>query len=507
MKKILLSLLFLVLGGSLLAQPQYYNYNSGGISNSIPFGSYTVSGYKSQYLMLANEYILPSPAPAGNITKFYIRMSTTGTGTYSHFTMKMGQSSITVFPPGVAYTGQLDTVYNRASGTFSSTANTWMMIELDRPYSYNPAQSLIIEIYSCGHTGGMNVWQTAGTTGIYRRNNISGTPSCVFTYAGQDGRILQCGVDVAPPSAANYGIVLPTPGVNTNYVIIPYNSGMVGFGNNITIEGWMKIGGITTPNTVLNKGASSFDYQLGVNSSTANPFFRAMGTVVIGNSINIPVNVWTHLAVTSNGSTVIFYVNGVAAQTIPTACTLGSSTNVMRIGRGGNDPGSGKLDEVRLWSVTRTPTEIFDNMCIKWIPNSTTGLKGKWHLDSTFVDSVSGWNGSAMGNVGFDTAMNCVVTNISNNQNEVPGEFKLYQNYPNPFNPTTTIKFSIPKDAYVEMKLYDIIGREVATLISDPYRAGVYLLDFNASRLTSGIYFYQIIAGDFKDTKKMVLLK
>lgn len=503
----------LVFALSLSAQtPQYYNANSGGIGNSIPFGSSGVNGYMAQYLMLAGEFSQPSPAPAGNITKLYIYMSSTGgPATYSHLTIMMGQTTITVFPTGSQYTGPLDTVYHNASATLSSVANNWMMITLDEPFNYNPAQSLVIQISQCSFTGtGMSVWQTAGTTGVYRRNNLPGTPACTFTYSSQDGRILQCGVDIAsgPVPSNNYTLLMPTPGVNTNYVVIPHQSSMVGFGNNVTIEGWVKIGGTTTPNTVLNKGGSSFDYQLGINATTANPFFRAMGTIVLGSTINIPVGVWTHLAVVSNGTSVIFYVNGLPAQTVPTATTLGSSTNEMRIGRGGSDPSSGRLDEIRLWGVARTPAEIASNICTKYISPSTTGLKAVWHLDSNFVDSVSGYNGSALGNVGFDTMTFCpIVTGISGKEIGIPNSYKLEQNYPNPFNPTTNIQFSIPKSGYVEIKIYDMLGKEITTLVSDPYLAGTYIVSFNASSLPSGIYFYRISVNDFTDTKKLILLK
>jgi hypothetical protein len=508
-----LVVLVLFLAVSLSAQvPQHYNANSGGIGNTIPFGSTGVNGYMSQYLMLPGEFAQPTPAPAGNITKLYIYMSSTGgPATYSHLTIMMGQATITVFPTGSQYTGPLDTVYHNASATLSSTANNWLMITLNEPFTYNPAQSLIIQISQCSFTGtGMSVWQTAGTTGVYRRNNLPGTPACTFTYSSQDGRILQCGVDISagPVPSNNYTLLFPTPGVNTNYVAIPHQSSMIGFGNNITIEGWVKIGGTTTPNTVLNKGGSSFDYQLGINSSTANPFFRAGSTIVLGSAINIPVGVWTHLAVVSNGTSVTFFVNGVSAQTVPSAATLGSSANEMRIGRGGSDPASGRLDEIRLWSVARTPTQISSNMCVKYIPSSTTGLKAVWHLDSNFVDSISSYNGSALGNVGFDTMTFCpIVTGITGKETGIPESYKLSQNYPNPFNPSTNIEFSIPKNGYVELKIYNLLGKEVATLVSDPYQAGSYIVSFDASTLSSGIYFYKISVNDFVDTKKMMLIK
>jgi hypothetical protein len=507
MKKIITFLVFsFFITACLTAQPQYYNANSGGIGNSLPFGSLAASGYMTQWLIGPGEYILPSPAPAGNITGFYIWMATTGSGTYTQLTIKMGQTNITSFPSGM-YTGQLDTVYWRASGSLSSTANAWMQFTLDRPFNYNPAQSLVIQVSHCGFTGGgMNIWQSAGTTGIYRRNNISGTTSCVFTYSSQDTRTLQNGIDIAPAESPNRCLLFPTPGVNTNYVMIPNQSGMTGF-NTVTIEGWAKIGGSSTPNTILNKGGSSFDYQLGINSSTTNPFFRAQSTVVIASTVSVTVGQWTHLAVTSNGTTVKFYKNGVMVYSSSTAATLGSSANEMRIGRGGNDPASGNLDEIRLWNVVRTDAEISSQMCNKWISNSSTGLIGKWHLDSNLVDSIHGWNGTISGNVGYDTVTWCPITGIQQISTTVPKDYVLEQNYPNPFNPTTTIKFSIPKEGYVEMKLFDVTGREVATLVSDPFKAGTYEIDFDGTKLSSGVYFYKVVVGDFTATKKMVLIK
>ncbi len=90
---------------------------------------------------------------------------------------------------------------------------------------------------------------------------------------------------------------------------------------------------------------------------------------------------------------------------------------------------------------------------------------------------------------------------------EIPNEFKLFQNYPNPFNPSTTIEYQISKLGLVTIKLYDINGREVETVVNEVKRAGNYTVKFNASLLSSGIYFYKIIAGSFIQTKKMVLIK
>lgn len=96
-------------------------------------------------------------------------------------------------------------------------------------------------------------------------------------------------------------------------------------------------------------------------------------------------------------------------------------------------------------------------------------------------------------------------TNI-NTKDELPNQIKLFQNYPNPFNPTTTIKYSIPYSERVMIKVYDLLGREIKTLLNDYKNAGTYEIEFNASNFASGIYFYRIISGNYYETKKMILL-
>ena len=89
----------------------------------------------------------------------------------------------------------------------------------------------------------------------------------------------------------------------------------------------------------------------------------------------------------------------------------------------------------------------------------------------------------------------------------VPSKFELSQNYPNPFNPSTKINFDLAKDGKVNLKIYDMLGREVSTLVNEFRTAGYYTIDFNASALSSGVYFYRITTEDFSAIKKMVLMK
>ncbi|MBC8043614.1 MAG: T9SS type A sorting domain-containing protein [Rhizobacter sp.] len=89
----------------------------------------------------------------------------------------------------------------------------------------------------------------------------------------------------------------------------------------------------------------------------------------------------------------------------------------------------------------------------------------------------------------------------------VPGKFELQQNYPNPFNPSTMIRFSLARPEQVSLKVYDVLGREVQTLLNEKRAAGTYTVPFNASRLASGVYFYRLRAGNFIESKKMMLVK
>gem|GEM_PF-1674863 len=91
--------------------------------------------------------------------------------------------------------------------------------------------------------------------------------------------------------------------------------------------------------------------------------------------------------------------------------------------------------------------------------------------------------------------------------NSLPINYSLSQNYPNPFNPATKINFAIPKQGFVTLKIYDIIGREIKTLVNEVKQAGYYTVDFNGSSLASGVYFYRIQSGDFVTVKRMVLVK
>jgi hypothetical protein len=106
--------------------------------------------------------------------------------------------------------------------------------------------------------------------------------------------------------------------------------------------------------------------------------------------------------------------------------------------------------------------------------------------------------------VGFNTTG---LVAIENSETTTPHEFALLQNYPNPFNPSTKIEFSIPKSSFVKLTINNILGQEKYILVNEQLSSGSYSVNFNASNFPSGIYFYKLTAGNFTDSKKMILIK
>ena len=139
-----------------------------------------------------------------------------------------------------------------------------------------------------------------------------------------------------------------------------------------------------------------------------------------------------------------------------------------------------------------TPLNAFNNISVN----------GSWRLNIT--DQASGDSGFLRAwclQVTYRVLLGGIHTI------EIPNYYSLNQNYPNPFNPTTTIKYGIPKTGNVTLKIYDLLGREVTTLVNEKKDPGVYYIDFDATNLASGIYLYKIESGDFSAVKKMMLIK
>ena len=149
------------------------------------------------------------------------------------------------------------------------------------------------------------------------------------------------------------------------------------------------------------------------------------------------------------------------------------------------------------------------------------GAPGEWDdqfagFGTVVVDTVDHlfkmWYGGERENgsvkIGYATAPDCTVTGLFEIEKIfVPGEYVLRQNYPNPFNPTTNIEFRIPKSEFVTVTFYNILGMKVSTLVSKKLNKGNHTYTFDGKSFASGVYYYQLVAGKYRDVKKMILLR
>ena len=176
-------------------------------------------------------------------------------------------------------------------------------------------------------------------------------------------------------------------------------------------------------------------------------------------------------------------------------------------------------DNFHLFSI------IWDESQIKWyvdnqlyhIIDITPGTLSEFHEDFFIILNVAvggNWPGLPDPTTVFPQKMEIDYVKVYKDGpssvedgSNVPNEYNLYQNYPNPFNPTTTIRYQVPGLSFVTLKVYDVLGNEVAVLLNEEKPAGYYNIEFNASLLSSGIYFYRLQAGDFIQTKMMILMK
>lgn len=196
---------------------------------------------------------------------------------------------------------------------------------------------------------------------------------------------------------------------------------------------------------------------------------------------------------------------------------------------------STKLSTPVLIAPENNSTDITISPVLEWSPvtnsdtyrievNTKSDFTGNiiYDLDTLSTNSVNltfssttkyYWRVTALNSFGNISDPSSIYNFTTTNINSLEGEekivkrFALYQNFPNPFNPTTQIKYQLPKYVYVTIKLYDILGREISVLLDKEQKAGYYEISFDGSQLSSGTYIYQIIAGDFTDSKKLLLMK
>jgi hypothetical protein len=160
------------------------------------------------------------------------------------------------------------------------------------------------------------------------------------------------------------------------------------------------------------------------------------------------------------------------------------------VGTGGAQLGASSTYKEFVANITHLTSDVPDTAFIEIL---VLGTGGTVHVGSTFTVDDLAWGAGA--------------NDVKQSDIRVPTEFRLEQNYPNPFNPTTVITYQLPTANRVTLRIYDLLGKEVATLVDEEKPAGSYTVGFDATRLTSGMYFYRLTAGSQVQTRTMLLVR
>ena len=251
--------------------------------------------------------------------------------------------------------------------------------------------------------------------------------------------------------------------------------------------------------TYYKTSGSSFE-QLGSHTGVYKTIFRdtkkwmqyplSYGQSFLDSNISRVVNVGTNDTVQKNLEILRVTYDGYGTLTLPS----GTVTNVARL---------------------RYETNSVDSMFFGGPPQveyiaDTTWAYYKSNYRFPVFQIEKSWmfmSGALSSWKGVDYAPNINSVGIKITNSEVPVKYKLEQNYPNPFNPTTTVRYSIPKESNVILRVYDRLGREIETIWNSRQTPGVYEVTWDAEKYSSGVYFYKITAGDYSETKQMMMIK
>jgi len=248
--------------------------------------------------------------------------------------------------------------------------------------------------------------------------------------------------------------------------------------------------------------------------------------IAVGSSEILTNGQWYHIAGTYDGQFIRCYVNGrLEDESEEGQFSIQTSDGILAFGRLGEIDAEyfeGKIDEVRIWNVARTQAQLIstinDTLSQEYYSSPDSGLIGYWRFDvledlginSDGADDVRDLsvygNHADLENNSVLVISNALVS-VNKLNKSIPEQFYLSQNYPNPFNPATKIKYQIPELSIVTLKIYDVLGSEVATIVNEEKLGGSYEVEFEGSDLPSSIYFYRLQAGNYVETKKMILLK
>ena len=348
----------------------------------------------------------------------------------------------------------------------------------------------------------------------YRKNNgsgwsdfsfVTGTPLDVsgiynFTIPGQTlGTIVQYYL-AAQDENSSLSVTLPLGGSGFSppgstppteffqFYVAPLN---IAFSDStFNLNNWTASGGWATTNLKFNSAPFSFTDSPGGNySNNANSILTLINTIDLSGFIGATLEFQSQWDIETDwdyGQILISTDNGSSWTPLE-----GMYTN----------PGTG--------SFQPNGEPLYDGTQLNWVKESidlgsylNQQIKLRFVLKSDGYVSEDGWYVDDINIIAYE-----FVPSLGEPLTEVVSEYSLEQNYPNPFNPTTEIEFRIPEARHITLKLFDVLGNEVAVLINEQKTSGIYKVTFNASNLPSGVYFYTLQTGSFVSTKKMILLK
>ena len=310
---------------------------------------------------------------------------------------------------------------------------------------------------------------------------------------GTNGVTWQGNIYIKSALLVNQVLVVPPPPITTPvWVIANFDSASNGGKQGFYVPSWAT-GTLTRANAILFGKTSGSVLQASVSLSPSAPQFAAVrDSVVMQKSDSIVTSLTCSVYLPPSmpvNAIVKLYVNGGANDSVAVADTVGKQITrgqwtTLAITKLDSLAGLGKFDPTK---AARIGVAIY-------YPGSldTTQWLGKVEFDDFTAYGIWFANGVPSGVKG-DAG--------------VVYQYQLYSNYPNPFNPSTTIKYDVQMNSKVLIKVFDILGREVATLVDRKQAAGSYEVEFNASSLSSGVYFVRMNAGGFVKTQRMMLLK